>query len=43
MVLMLGYDAETLPRLDPDQMLEHSALKELDHDGTLFNEDTIAA
>lgn len=41
MVLMLGYDAESY-RDSIRTLLDHSALKELDPDGTLFTEDTIA-
>lgn len=40
MVLTLGYDAETY-RDSIKSVLEHGALKELDRDGTLFNETTI--
>ncbi len=41
MVLMLGYDADSY-RDSITSMLEHSALKELDPDGTLFNAENIA-
>jgi Predicted membrane protein (DUF2232) len=41
LVLILGYDAETY-RDSIREILEHSTLKELDRDGTLFNDDTIA-
>ena len=40
MVLMLGYDTETY-RDSIRDVLQHSALKELDKDGTLINENTI--
>lgn len=40
MVLMLGYDTETY-RDSIKDVLQHSALKELDKDGTLINESTI--
>jgi Predicted membrane protein (DUF2232) len=40
MVLMLGYDTETY-RDSIKEVLQHSALKELDKDGTLINESTI--
>lgn len=40
MVLMLGYDTESY-RDSIKNMLEHSALKEFDPDGTLINENTI--
>lgn len=40
MVFMLGYDAESY-RDSIKDLLQHSALKELDKDGTLFNEETI--
>lgn len=41
LVLFLGYDQETY-RESIREILSHSALKELDPDGTLFTEDTIA-
>ena len=41
MVLMLGYDAESY-RDSIKDLLEHSALKDLDRDGSLLNENTIA-
>jgi Predicted membrane protein (DUF2232) len=41
LVLVLGYDADSY-RDSIRDMLEHSALKELDRDGSLFNEDTLA-
>lgn len=41
LVLALGYDQETY-RESIRQMLSHSALKELDRDGTLFTEENIA-
>ena len=41
LVLFLGYDQETY-RKSIREILSHSALKELDPDGTLFTEDTIA-
>ncbi len=41
LVLFLGYDQETY-RESIREILNHSALKELDPDGTLFTEDTIA-
>ena len=41
LVLILGYDAETY-RDSIREILEHSTLKELDPDGTLLNDDTIA-
>jgi hypothetical protein len=40
MVLMLGYDADSY-RESIKNVLEHSALKELDQDGTLINDSTI--
>jgi hypothetical protein len=40
MVLMLGYDTESY-RDSIRDVLQHSALKELDKDGTLINENTI--
>ncbi|MGC2410112.1 MAG: DUF2232 domain-containing protein [Methyloceanibacter sp.] len=40
MVLMLGYDTESY-RDSIREVLEHSALKELDQDGTLINDNTI--
>jgi hypothetical protein len=39
-VLMLGYDVESY-RAAIKELLQTSALKELDKDGTLFNEETI--
>ena len=42
MVLMLGYDADTY-RDSIRTILDHSALKELDPDGTLFTEEAIAS
>ena len=41
LVLFLGYDQETY-RESIREILNHSALKELDPDGTLFTDDTIA-
>jgi hypothetical protein len=41
LVLILGYDQESY-RESIRQILEHSALKELDKDGTLFTEENIA-
>lgn len=41
LVLILGYDQESY-RESIRQMLGHSTLKELDRDGTLFTEETIA-
>ena len=41
LVLFLGYDQETY-RESIREILNHSALKELDPNGTLFTEDTIA-
>jgi hypothetical protein len=41
LVLFLGYDQESY-RDSIREILNHSALKELDKDGTLFTEDTIA-
>jgi len=41
LVLFLGYDQETY-RESIREILNHSALKELDPEGTLFTEDTIA-
>jgi hypothetical protein len=41
LVLILGYDQDSY-RESIRQMLEHSALKELDKDGTLFTEENIA-
>ena len=41
LVLILGYDQDSY-RESIRQMLEHSALKELDTDGTLFTEENIA-
>ena len=42
LVLILGYDQESYAE-SIRQMLDHSALKELDRDGTLFTEETIAS
>jgi hypothetical protein len=42
LVLVLGYDQESY-RESIRQILSHSALKELDRDGTLFTEETIAS
>lgn len=42
LVLTLGYDQESY-RESIRQMLGHSTLKELDRDGTLFTEETIAS
>ena len=42
MVLMLGYDADSY-RDSIKHLLQHSALKELDRDGTLINETTIGS
>jgi hypothetical protein len=42
LVLALGYDQASY-RESIREILSHSALKELDRDGTLFTEDTIAA
>ena len=41
LVLILGYDQESY-RESIRQILEHSALKDLDKDGTLFTEENIA-
>ena len=41
LVLILGYDQDSY-RESIRQMLEHSSLKELDKDGTLFTEENIA-
>jgi predicted membrane protein DUF2232 len=41
LVLILGYDQESY-RASIREMLSHSALKELDSDGTLFTDETIA-
>jgi len=41
LVLILGYDQESY-RESIRQILDHSAFKELDRDGTLFTEETIA-
>ncbi|HWM31783.1 MAG TPA: DUF2232 domain-containing protein [Methyloceanibacter sp.] len=41
LVLILGYDQDSY-RESIRQMLDHSALKELDKDGTLFTEENIA-
>lgn len=41
LVLVLGYDQEAY-RQSIREILEHSTLKELDRDGTLFTEETIA-
>ncbi|MGH6865056.1 MAG: DUF2232 domain-containing protein [Methyloceanibacter sp.] len=40
LVLILGYDQETY-RQSIREILSHSALKELDRDGTMFTEDTV--
>ena len=40
LVLILGYDQDSYREMIR-QMLEHSSLKELDRDGTLFTEETI--
>jgi hypothetical protein len=42
LVLMIGYDQEAY-RESIRQILEHSTLKELDRDGTLFTKETIAS
>ncbi|HAH66832.1 MAG TPA: DUF2232 domain-containing protein [Rhizobiales bacterium] len=42
LVLVLGYDQEAY-RQSIREILEHSTLKELDRDGTLFTEETIAS
>ncbi len=42
LVLILGYDQEAY-RESIRQIIEHSTLKELDRDGTLFTEETIAS
>jgi hypothetical protein len=42
LVLIVGYDQDSYKEMIR-QMLEHSALKELDRDGTLFTEETIAS
>jgi hypothetical protein len=42
LVLVLGYDQEAYRQLIRE-ILEHSTLKELDRDGTLFTEETIAS
>ena len=42
MVLMLGYDTDSYRDLIKD-LLQHSALKELDRDGALINETTIGS
>lgn len=42
LVLIMGYDQESY-RESIRQILSHSALKELDRDGTLFTEETIAS
>jgi hypothetical protein len=42
LVLVLGYDQESYRQSIRD-VLEHSALKEIDADGTLFTEETIAS
>jgi Predicted membrane protein (DUF2232) len=42
LVLILGYDQESY-RESIREILNHSALKELDRDGTLFTEETIAS
>jgi hypothetical protein len=41
-VLLLGYDQESY-RESIRQILDHSALKELDRDGTIFTEEAIAS
>jgi hypothetical protein len=42
LVLIVGYDQDSYKEMIR-QMLEHSALKELDRDGTMFTEQTIAS
>ncbi len=42
LVLILGYDQDSYREMIR-QMLDHSALKELDRDGTLFTEETITS
>lgn len=42
LVLIVGYDQDSYKEMIR-QMLEHSALKELDRDGTLFTDETIAS
>lgn len=42
LVLIAGYDQDSYKEMIR-QMLEHSSLKELDRDGTLFTEETIAS
>jgi hypothetical protein len=42
LVLIVGYDQDSYKEMIR-QMLEHSSLKELDRDGTLFTEETIAS
>lgn len=42
LVLIVGYDQDSYKEMIR-QMLEHSALKELDRDGTLFTEEAIAS
>ena len=42
LVLIVGYDQDSYKEMIR-QMLEHSALKELDRDGTLFTEETIGS
>ncbi len=42
LVLILGYDQDSYREMIR-QMLEHSSLKELDRDGTLFTEETITS
>jgi hypothetical protein len=42
LVLVVGYDQDSYKEMIR-QMLEHSALKELDRDGTMFTEQTIAS
>ena len=42
LVLIIGYDQEAY-RQSIHEILEHSALKELDRDGTLFTEETITS
>src|SRR5919204_3758401 len=42
LMLIVGYDQDSYKEMIR-QMLEHSALKELDRDGTMFTEQTIAS
>jgi len=42
LVLILGYDQDSYKEMIR-QMLDHSALKELDRDGTLFTEETLSS